>query len=253
MKVVPMGCPHLVPAFIALNTLKMSDSLCKVIGSLAGFHAVCGSKDFSDELDRRALCELFCCCQEGGRQRCVADVLKQADAFRGYKGYYKQEVPYKDRAPVMSRNEPERATRSRPAGSRIPDVVVVKDAFKPPTLDNIQKVYEMKFPGDTYSSEIGPDDMTQSEAYRKLFEGKIDKEAMDAESCGCKEGDKDSVLQKASAWMAERERAISLVDRTNADTAKAVGALAGATVLGRAAEVAGAVLGTIVRAMGLAF
>src|SRR5256885_13157601 len=36
--------------------------------------------DFDNELDRRALCELFCCCMTGGLgQRCVAGVVMQAD------------------------------------------------------------------------------------------------------------------------------------------------------------------------------
>ena len=43
-------------------------------------------------------------------QRCVAGVVMQADGFEGYRGYYKQEVPYLNRAPVMSRNEPVRLT-----------------------------------------------------------------------------------------------------------------------------------------------
>src|SRR2546427_1758364 len=50
---------------------------------------------------------------------CVAGVVMQADGFEGYRGYYKQEVPYLNKAPVMSRREPVRPTRSRPAGSRI--------------------------------------------------------------------------------------------------------------------------------------
>src|SRR5256885_17045791 len=82
-----------VPAFIALNRLKRSRQLCKAV-VLMGFDKVCGTRDFDNELDRRALCELFCCCMTGGLgQRCVAGVVMQADGFEGYRGYYKQEVP----------------------------------------------------------------------------------------------------------------------------------------------------------------
>lgn len=225
-----------------------------MIGKLDGFNAVCGSKDFDDELDRRALCQLFCCCLNAGKQRCVADVLKQADASNGYKGYYKQEVPYLNREPVMSRTQPVRATRGRPAGSRIPDVVVVKDPNLPPALDNVQKAYEMKFPGDSYSSDIGSDGKTQWEAYQALFGDDIDKKPMTEESCNCKDSDneeleKDSILQKALSWDLNREKAISLVDRVNSDAAAAAGAAAGATALGRLGELAAGAI----RLLGLAF
>jgi hypothetical protein len=49
----------------------------------------------------------------------------------------KAEVPYdmtkNPPAPIMSKNDPRRATRGSPKGSRIPDVVVVHDGTKPPT------------------------------------------------------------------------------------------------------------------------
>src|SRR5256885_15165171 len=72
-----MSCEQLVPAFIALNRLKRSRQLCKAV-VLMGFDKVCGTRDFDNELDRRALCELFCCCMTGGLgQRCVAGVVMQ--------------------------------------------------------------------------------------------------------------------------------------------------------------------------------
>ncbi len=251
-----MSCGQLIPAFTALNLLKRTNELCQAV-VLAGFDKVCGTRDFDNELDRRALCELFCCCMnEGQGQRCVADVLKQADGFIGYKGYYKQEVPYRDRAPVMSRNEPVRATRSRPAGSRIPDVVVVKDPGQPPVLDNIQRVYEMKFPGDGYSSVEGPDGMNQLEAYSYIFGDKFLKEALDARSCDCDDDGKngrEGVLSQASQWQAQREKKISMVERVNADAVAAVGAAAGATALGRALQAVGAVGTAVARVLGVAF
>ena len=156
----------------------------------------------------------------------------------------------------MSRNEPGRATRSRPGGSRIPDVVVVKDPNLPPTVDNAQRVYEMKFPGDGFSSDLGRDGLTQFEAYKDLFGDKFLKDPLTVENCKCKkddDGEGESVLKKAEAWHAERERAISMTDRVNADTARAVGAAAGATALGRALQSLGAVGGALARSLGLAF
>lgn len=248
-----MSCAQLVPGFIALNYIKRSNAVCKAIGALAGFNHVCGSRPFDDELDRRALCELLCCCIGQGRQKCVAEVLQQADGFHGFKGYFKAEVPYLDRAPVMSRNQPARATRSRPGGSRIPDVVVVKDPDLPPTLDNVQKVYEMKFPGDRYSGDIGPDSMTQQKAYKELFGDNIDPDAMDAPSCNCEERREERVLERGMAYQWERERELSLMDRVNADTAKAVAAGAGATVLGRAVQLLGGAVTALGRALGIGF
>jgi len=253
-----MSCGQLVPAFIALNRLKRSRDLCKAV-VLVGFNKVCGTRDFDNELDRRALCELFCCCMTGGLgQRCVAGVVMQADGFEGYRGYYKQEVPYLNRAPVMSRNEPVRPTRSRPAGSRIPDVVVVKNPRLPPVLDNVQRVYEMKFPGDGFSSVEGPDGMNQFQAYREIFEDKFLEEALDAGSCACDwDGENAnanaSVLNQATRWQANREKAISLSERVNKDTAAAVGAAAGASALGRALRGVGAVGSALARVLGLAF
>ncbi|MPT50321.1 MULTISPECIES: hypothetical protein [Delftia] len=251
-----MSCGQLVPAFIALNRLKRSRDLCKAV-VLVGFNKVCGTRDFDNELDRRALCELFCCCMTGGLgQRCVAGVVMQADGFEGYRGYYKQEVPYLNRAPVMSRNEPVRPTRSRPAGSRIPDVVVVKNARLPPVLDNVQRVYEMKFPGDGFSSEFGPDGMNQFQAYQEIFGEKFLKKALDAGSCACDSDGRnvnESVLNQATLWQANREKAISLAERVNADTASAVGAAAGASALGRALRGVGAVGSALARVLGLSF
>lgn len=251
-----MSCEQLVPAFIALNRLKRSRDLCKAV-VLVGFNKVCGTRDFDNELDRRALCELFCCCMTGGLgQRCVAGVVMQADGFEGYRGYYKQEVPYRDGAPVMSRNEPVRPTRSRPAGSRIPDVVVVKNPRLPPVLDNVQRVYEMKFPGDGFSNAEGPDGKSQFHAYREIFEDKFLQKALDAGSCACdSDGEKsnESVLNQAARWQANREKAISLAERVNADTSAAVGAAAGASALGRVLRGVGAVGTALARVLGLSF
>ena len=251
-----MSCGQLVPAFIALNRLKRSRDLCKAV-VLVGFNKVCGTRDFDNELDRRALCELFCCCMTCGLgQRCVAGVVMQADGFEGYRGYYKQEVPYLNRAPVMSRNEPVRPTRSRPAGSRIPDVVVVKNPRLPPALDNVQRVYEMKFPGDGFSNAEGTDGRTQHQAYSHIFEDKFLKDALDAGSCACDsdgESANEGVLNQAARWQANREKAISLAERVNKDTAAAVGAAASASALGRALRGVGAVGSALARFLGLSF
>ena len=153
----------------------------------------------------------------------------------------------------MSRSEPARPTRSRPAGSRIPDVVVVDNPLLPPVLTNVRRVYEMKFPGDGYFPTIGPDGKTQQEAYESLFGAKLGRQPMDEKSCKCEERKKERVLEKAKAYEEERERAVSLVKQTNEDTAKAVAAAAGATAVGRTAEAVGGLAGALGRVLGFGF
>ncbi|WP_438019378.1 VRR-NUC domain-containing protein [Sorangium sp. So ce315] len=77
----------------------------------------------------------------------------------------------------MSKNDPRRATRSSPKGSRIPDVVVVKDGTKPPTRDNIKEVIEIKFPSDKLDEE-------QRREYTEIA-GKSRFEVLGPERCGC--------------------------------------------------------------------
>jgi len=245
-------CGGLVPAFVAMNMLIHSDDLCKVMGGVPGLGQQCGSNAFIDALDRLALCELFCCCEkakEPKNQQCVASVLMMADGFTNFNGRYKAEVPFLNGKPVMSTRQPARATKRRPAGSRIPDVVVVKDPTLPPTQDNIQKVYEMKFPGDSWSNETGPDGMTQQEAYQRLFGEKFEKEELTKKNCNCPDDDgekktkeeaKASVLGLASRWRWEQEKAIMVP--VNELTAGVVGAAAARTPLGREAKAATAVI-----------
>jgi len=132
----------------------------------------------------------------------------------------------------------------------------VKNPRLPPVLDNVQRVYEMKFPGDGYSSDFGPDGMDQFQAYAYIFENKFRKEALDAGSCACDsdgENANQGVLNQAARWQANREKAISLAERVNADTASAVGAAAGASALGRALRGVGAVGTALARVLGLSF
>lgn len=249
------GCGHLAYGFRALDMLKKSDSLCQVLPPIG--NEVCRSKGHMNEIDRRALCTLFCCCNKThGWQACVKNVLWAADGANGYTGHYKAEVPYIDRQPQMSRNNPKRATRGRPPGSRIPDVVVVKDGAKPPTLDNVQKAYEMKFPGDGYSNRKGADGLTQLEAYQELFEDKIDKDPMTTASCQCDDKDKAqenaSVLQKADAWAVQRDQSMAMKPLLNDQmwpaAASALGGGVGSVIRGGAA-----LLGRTLQVLKLAF
>ncbi|WP_437946576.1 type VI secretion system tip protein TssI/VgrG [Sorangium sp. So ce296] len=100
-----------------------------------------------------AVCGFICRCKEERlRQQCVTRHIRALEDASAHSSPLKAEVPYdmsKDPPePIMSKNDPRRATRSSPKGSRIPDVVVVKDGTKPPTQDNIKEVIEVKFPPD---------------------------------------------------------------------------------------------------------
>jgi type VI secretion system secreted protein VgrG len=93
----------------------------------------------------------------------------------------KAEVPYdmskRPPEPIMSKNDPRRATRSSPKGSKIPDVIVVKDGTKPPTQDNIKEVIEIKFPTDTLEDE-------QRTEYQTIA-GEASLKELGPEQCGC--------------------------------------------------------------------
>jgi type VI secretion system secreted protein VgrG len=120
--------------------------------------------------EQGVICDAMCSCKHArdlpdgsrgatgpNRQQCVAKILWNYDRGLSNQSKIKAEVPYDmtqaPPAPIMSRNDPTRPTHSRPAGSKIPDVVLVNDPTKPPTQDNIRKIIEMKFPGDATSEK----------------------------------------------------------------------------------------------------
>ena len=118
------------------------------------------------------------------RQNCVDQQLWKIDDASGHTSTIKAEVPYdmsqKPPAPIMSRMQPTRATRRKPAGSKIPDIVLVKDGTKPPTQDNLRKIVELKFPGDRHEEE-------QIAAYNRIAGRRtgVRVEVWTLERCGC--------------------------------------------------------------------
>lgn len=129
-----------------------------------------------------AVCGFICGCKEEKlRQRCVTRHIRALENASAYTSPLKAEVPYdmskRPPEPIMSKNDPRRATRSSPAGSRIPDVVVVKEGTKPPTRDNIKEVIEIKFPPDELKDE-------QRKAYEAIA-GESPFEVLGPERCGC--------------------------------------------------------------------
>ena len=248
-------CTSLVDAFIALNQLKKAGGLCKIVGNLKGFNEVCGSAGFEDEIDRKALCELLCCCAKNAPERpsgCVTAVLWDVEDKMQNGGYYKADAPYQsDGSLATSRTNPDRATRSKPSGSRIPDVVVVEDPSKPPTLDNIRRVYEMKIGDDDFTNVLGPDGKTQLNAFKDLFGNLLYQDqsgysALTDQNCGCEDDDGedgDGLLSRAKAHADELAR------QQSASFARAARALA-VPVLRAASQIPGPV-GAAARVLGL--
>ena len=168
--------------------------------------------------DEEVICSAICTCKkladgqaaEGERrtaQACVTQQLRAYDKALNGQSRIKAEVPYdmtrNPPTPIMSRNEPERPTRGRPKGSRIPDVVVLKDGSKPPTQDNLEKVIEIKFPPDTMDRE-------QQNAYERIAGG-VPMEEWGPDRCGCNDRQKEPEPVKVSAEDAVVAGALAVV------------------------------------------
>lgn len=88
-------------------------------------------------------------------------------------------------APYMATTNPPQPAKVTPKGSRIPDVVIVKNVNLPPTQDNIQQIYEIKFP---------PDDWTEGQkADYGLIAGDAPVDKIGPDDCGCGSPPKEQV------------------------------------------------------------
>jgi type VI secretion system secreted protein VgrG len=136
--------------------------------------------------EEEVVCGVICRCGEDPSpyarpQNCVAARFWAYDEAAGHTSTIKAEVPYdmskKPPEPIMSKNDPRRQTRGLPGGSKIPDVVVVKDGTKPPTQDNMKEVIEIKFPPDRLDDD-------QRESYERIA-GDARFEVLGPDECGC--------------------------------------------------------------------
>lgn len=168
--------------------------------------------DGLDPADKKVLCSAICQCTDmpgigkDGRslkQACVSGRLKGLDETLGHRSRYKPEVTYdmtkRPPAPIMDKaiqtrprelwpgwtkilwpKDPEHPVPYQPGvgNTRRPDVVIVKDPAKPPTQDNIEKVVEIKFPGD-------PIDKRQLGAYATIAGHENKVIALTPNACGC--------------------------------------------------------------------
>ncbi|MFS8068711.1 MAG: VRR-NUC domain-containing protein, partial [Byssovorax sp.] len=145
--------------------------------------------------EKPVICDAMCFCKNirdlpdgtrgtngPNRQQCVAARLWAYDKALGNQSTIKAEVPYdmsqNPPTPIMSQNDPTRPTHKRRLGSKIPDVVLVKDPTRPPTQDNIRKIIEMKFDND-------PEDPEQIRIFEKIAGPGIPVEIWTTTTCGC--------------------------------------------------------------------
>lgn len=138
------------------------------------------------------LCVHICACNNTQyKQACVTQALWAEDDAAGNMSTIKAEVPYdmskRPPAPIMSNNNPKRATRRKPLGSRIPDVVIVNKPGDLPTQGNIRKVVEIKFPPDKLSRE-------QDAEYRTIA-GLAEFQTLSPQECNCSDPEKKHVPQ----------------------------------------------------------
>jgi type VI secretion system secreted protein VgrG len=157
---------------------------------------------FGPDYERSVICRAICICDgaHNGQQRvsqwCVTLALWEYDRLLGYQSTIKAEVFYdlsqSPPVPVMSKNDPRRPTRRRLGGTVSPDTVVLYDGTKPPTQDNIRKVYEIKFGRDT----LDKDKRTE---YTIIAGDKSKFEVLRPEDCDCGEKKTDPLPSPISA------------------------------------------------------
>lgn len=178
----PEICGFLVPAFIGLNMLRFSADMCKTLKLPT--NAVCGSESYWE-----------------------------SDTILGRHSYYKAEVPYDTQLTweLMSNPKTGLERRSRPDGSRIPDIIIVKDPRRLATLDNVERAIEVKFPKDDFTKELGKDNLTQLKAYQRLFGSELDTKSISNENCGCDDEEKrkqhNLVLENARQYYTDQSPA----------------------------------------------
>lgn len=179
--------------------------------------------------DRKVLCSAICYCsgtpnisQDGRnlKQGCVAQRLGELDEILQGRSPYRAEVSYdmtkRPPQPILDsqtgtsphgwipgwinkywNEDPEHPPFKAGKGMiRRPDVVIVKDASKPPTQDNIKQVVEMKFPPD-------PPKVEQAQDYANIAGNKNKVVEMTSTECDCSQENQQSNVPVAQlGWAA---------------------------------------------------
>lgn len=249
----PSSCvAKLAPGVAAYNSAMGSTRLCEAIRA-AGIDMPCPLETADiNALDRKVLCAIFCCCKEspninsaGARryQSCVAATLRAAQAGETNAPAYRMnpEVSYN-----MNTNPPTpvgrffdsealkfatKAEYETATGRRRPDVVV-RRGNGGLSGNNIQRVYEMKFPGD----QMGDG---QLDAYENIAGGPKNLEELnDRKCCNGQEEKQGERLLEASRQAQAAARG---------DFLSKLAALALTHPAGRLLGAAGGVIGSLAR------
>ncbi|KYF93041.1 hypothetical protein BE17_08095 [Sorangium cellulosum] len=156
------------------------------------------------DTEQAVICDAICTCKDARAGRtgrggtrpsdCVTRRLRTYDKALGGQSTIKAEVPYdmnqSPPAPIMSKKEPWRPTEGKPGGSKVPDVVILKDPTKPPTQDNLKKVVEIKFPPDILDDD-------QRDDYKRIA-GAAPFDVWTPATCGCATDDEEQVPARDS-------------------------------------------------------
>jgi type VI secretion system secreted protein VgrG len=162
---------------------------------------VLGWIQYGVDPERAIICRAICACDgaHNGTQRvsqwCVTLALWEYDKANNNQSTIKAEVPFdmskNPPVPIMSKTDPTRSKHKKDAGTVAPDVIVVYDGTKPPTQDNIKKVYEIKFGKDVLYSE-------QRETYKEVAKN-AEFEVLTPGDCGCEKEEMEPLPEPISA------------------------------------------------------
>ena len=175
------------------------------------------------------LCAVFCCCnanpiikgkkRKGYKQICADAMLRARKADEeGILSSVPYDMSKTPPMPILRSNYRARTAliykgedgdvellpseRIPLKGRRIPDIVVVKDPTRPPTQDNIAKIYDFKFPGDRWR-------VNQKEDYQRIQGEKgPEVEALNEKSCKCAEMDEEKCDNIDEQTIAEANQAL---------------------------------------------
>lgn len=194
--------------FEGRNACRLSDKMSMNHGNTACLAGILQGPVIGEAAGLGVLAELQRLCDMMCEQRMLGDARQWAIAARLWAedeamqnlSPFKVEAPFSRTTfePYLSRNNPLRTTRGRPAGSAIPDVVITNGG--PPVPGNIRAVVEMKFARDTSGRQNIPDyeDIAGADKFIMLEEG---------ENCQCEDdGKRAPVLKPVEVVAALPER-----------------------------------------------
>lgn len=204
--------------------------------------------------DERILCAVFCCCNvnpvpgpsgQGGRDTCASQTLAAAEGMMGHDSRFKSQVSFNMQtdppSPVMQRGLFGATTEQLPWGrhaqnriardlgrpysagdARRPDVVIVNDPSRPPTLDNINRVVDFDFAHAL--------DGDQLKAYEELGGGQAPL-VLHSRRCDCSADETRGQTSLATAAQSVVENERSILARIGWGAVGTVAALGAAALL----------------------